>query len=33
VALDADTGTLKWHYQFTPHDELDYDANAGAGAR
>ena len=26
VALDADTGTLKWHYQFTPHDELDYDA-------
>jgi alcohol dehydrogenase (cytochrome c) len=26
VALDADTGKLKWHYQFTPHDELDYDA-------
>ena len=26
VALDADTGTLKWHYQFTPHDELDYDS-------
>jgi alcohol dehydrogenase (cytochrome c) len=26
VALDADTGTLKWYYQFTPHDELDYDA-------
>ena len=26
VALDADTGTLRWHYQFTPHDELDYDA-------
>jgi alcohol dehydrogenase (cytochrome c) len=26
VALDADTGRLKWHYQFTPHDELDYDA-------
>lgn len=26
VALDADTGELKWHYQFTPHDELDYDA-------
>ena len=20
VALDADTGKLKWHYQFTPHD-------------
>ena len=27
VALDADTGTLKWHYQFTPHDEHDWDAN------
>jgi alcohol dehydrogenase (cytochrome c) len=26
VALDADTGELKWHYQFTPHDELDYDS-------
>ena len=26
VALDADTGQLKWHYQFTPHDEFDYDA-------
>jgi alcohol dehydrogenase (cytochrome c) len=26
VALDADTGVLKWHYQFTPHDELDYDS-------
>ena len=26
VALDADTGKLKWHYQFTPHDELDYDS-------
>ncbi len=26
VALDVDTGALKWHYQFTPHDELDYDA-------
>jgi alcohol dehydrogenase (cytochrome c) len=26
VALDADTGTLKWHYQFTPHDEFDWDA-------
>jgi alcohol dehydrogenase (cytochrome c) len=26
VALDVDTGELKWHYQFTPHDELDYDA-------
>ena len=26
VALDADTGRLKWHYQFTPHDEVDYDS-------
>ena len=27
VALDADTGKLKWHYQFTPHDTHDWDAN------
>ena len=26
VALDADTGTLKWHFQFTPNDAYDYDA-------
>lgn len=26
VALDADTGALKWHYQFTPHDDMDWDA-------
>jgi alcohol dehydrogenase (cytochrome c) len=26
VALDADTGELEWYYQFTPHDELDYDS-------
>ena len=26
VALDADTGALKWHYQFTPHDGYDYDS-------
>jgi alcohol dehydrogenase (cytochrome c) len=26
IALDPDTGKLKWHYQFTPHDEFDYDA-------
>jgi len=25
VALDADTGRLKWHYQFTPSDWWDYD--------
>src|SRR5258707_5485158 len=26
VALDADTGKLKWHYQFTPHDIHDWDS-------
>ena len=26
VALDVDTGKLKWHYQFTPHDVHDYDS-------
>ena len=26
VALDVDTGKLKWHYQFTPHDVYDYDS-------
>lgn len=26
VALDADTGRLKWHYQFTPNDGYDYDS-------
>ena len=26
LALDAKTGTLKWHYQFTPHDLFDWDA-------
>jgi alcohol dehydrogenase (cytochrome c) len=26
VALDADTGKLKWHFQFTPNDNYDYDA-------
>jgi alcohol dehydrogenase (cytochrome c) len=26
VALDADTGQLKWHYQFVPHDANDWDA-------
>lgn len=36
LALDADTGKLKWFFQFTPHDGYDYDsaqipvlANAG----
>jgi alcohol dehydrogenase (cytochrome c) len=27
VALDPDTGQLKWHYQFTPHDTHDWDSN------
>jgi len=26
VALDPATGRLKWHFQFTPHDVHDYDA-------
>ena len=26
VALDADTGELKWYFQFTPDDPYDYDA-------
>ena len=26
IALDADTGQLKWHFQFTPHDTHDWDA-------
>jgi alcohol dehydrogenase (cytochrome c) len=25
VALDPDSGKLRWHYQFTPHDVWDYD--------
>jgi alcohol dehydrogenase (cytochrome c) len=27
VALDPDTGKLKWYFQFTPHDLHDWDAN------
>jgi alcohol dehydrogenase (cytochrome c) len=27
LAMDADTGQLKWHYQFTPHDTHDWDSN------
>jgi len=30
VALDPDTGKLKWHFQFTPHDLYDYDATETA---
>lgn len=26
VALDPETGRLAWHYQFSPHDEFDYDS-------
>ena len=26
IALDADTGKLKWHFQFTPNDAWDWDA-------
>jgi alcohol dehydrogenase (cytochrome c) len=26
VALDADTGKLKWYFQFTPHDDFDFDS-------
>lgn len=28
VALDADTGKLKWYFQFTPHDTHDWDAQS-----
>ena len=27
IALDPATGTLRWHFQFTPHDLHDWDAN------
>lgn len=27
LAIDADSGKLRWHYQFTPHDTHDWDAN------
>lgn len=26
LALDPDSGELRWHFQFTPHDEWDWDA-------
>jgi len=26
LALDVETGRLRWYYQFTPHDEHDWDA-------
>jgi alcohol dehydrogenase (cytochrome c) len=27
VAIDVETGKAKWHFQFTPHDVHDWDAN------
>jgi alcohol dehydrogenase (cytochrome c) len=30
LALNPDTGKLKWHFQFTPHDLYDYDATETA---
>jgi len=27
LAIDPDSGKLKWYFQFTPHDVYDYDAN------
>jgi alcohol dehydrogenase (cytochrome c) len=27
LAIEADSGALRWHYQFTPHDTHDWDAN------
>jgi len=27
LAIDPNTGKLKWYFQFTPHDIYDYDAN------
>lgn len=26
IAVDADTGEIRWHFQFTPHDTHDWDA-------
>ena len=28
LALDLETGRMKWHFQFTPHDTHDWDAQA-----
>jgi len=30
LAIDPDTGKLKWYFQFTPHDLYDYDATETA---
>ena len=29
IALNADSGELRWHFQATPHDTWDYDATNG----
>src|SRR5581483_7404962 len=29
LALNPDNGDMKWYFQFTPHDEWDYDGNTG----
>lgn len=29
LALDPETGEIKWYFQFTPHDVWDYDGNTG----
>ena len=31
IALDADTGKLKWYFQEIPHDLNDYDRQSRAG--
>ena len=28
IAVDVDTGQIRWHYQCTPHDVWDYDSIA-----
>jgi alcohol dehydrogenase (cytochrome c) len=28
IALDLDSGKMKWHFQFTPHDTHDWDAQS-----
>ena len=33
LAIDPDTGKLKWHFQFMPHDLYDYDATEVASSR
>src|SRR5207245_10904848 len=30
LAIDPNTGKLKWYFQFTPHDLFDYDATETA---